>query len=111
MHQSVWEIIADALFWLQLGWVFSGFLLMAYLAFKVFPGSSELPRVDTKSSVGQSCTFGDETTYTMTTDSENGRNKLIVAGNYRLESFPEMKTPAKVIRFRSTISEQNRRLS
>jgi hypothetical protein len=111
LHPSVWETIADALFWLQLCWVFSGFLLMAYLAFRVFPRSPERPQVDTKSSVRQSCLIGDQTTHTATTDSENGRNKLIVAGNYRLESFPDVKTPAKVIRFRSTISEQNRRLS
>lgn len=40
MH-GIWETVADALFWLQLCWIFSGFLLMAYLAFKVFPTSSK----------------------------------------------------------------------
>lgn len=45
MHSRIWETVADALFWLQLGWIFSGFLLMAYLAFKVFPGASKLSNV------------------------------------------------------------------
>ena len=40
MHAGVWETVADALLWMQLCWVFSGFLLMGYLAFKVFPSPS-----------------------------------------------------------------------
>ena len=42
MQSGIWETVADTLFWLQLGWIFSGFLLMAYLAFKVFPGAPKL---------------------------------------------------------------------
>lgn len=41
MHAGVWETVADALLWMQLCWVFSGFLLMGYLAFKVFPSPSK----------------------------------------------------------------------
>lgn len=45
MQSGIWETVADTLFWLQLGWIFSGFLLMAYLAFKVFPGAPKLSNV------------------------------------------------------------------
>lgn len=41
MHAGVWETVADALLWMQLCWVFCGFLLMGYLAFKVFPSPSK----------------------------------------------------------------------
>lgn len=37
MQPTFWERIADAVFWLQLGWVVAGFGLMAYLAIKVMP--------------------------------------------------------------------------
>jgi hypothetical protein len=42
VQSGIWETVADTLFWLQLGWIFSGFLLMAYLAFKVFPAAPKL---------------------------------------------------------------------
>ena len=42
MQSPIWQTVADALFWLQLGWILSGFLLMAYLAFKVFPEAPKL---------------------------------------------------------------------
>ncbi|MBV9144781.1 MAG: hypothetical protein JO065_02615 [Acidobacteria bacterium] len=46
MQGGIWQTIADALFWLQLLWVFSGFVLMAYLAFKVFPGPANPTQPD-----------------------------------------------------------------
>jgi len=109
VHPSIWETIADALFWLQLCWVFSGFLLMAYLAFKVFPGPQELRKPDSNSNSRPMSCAAQQTTPTIGTDSENGRDKLIVAGNYRLEAFPQVTTSAKVIKFLPTVSEQNRR--
>jgi hypothetical protein len=103
VHASIWETVADTLFWLQLCWIFSGFLLMAYLALKVFPKSK--PR-DRDRSVTES----------VRPEAKNsgraGRNELMTAGNYRLESFPQISIPAgRIIEFQSIISEQNRRLS
>ena len=109
MHPSVWETIADALFWLQLFWVFSGFLLMAYLAFKVFPSPQDLRNADSSCNPQSLSCVAEETTSIIATDSENGRDKRIVAGNYRLEAFPQDTTSAKVIKFPPTISQENRR--
>ncbi|MBV9074343.1 MAG: hypothetical protein JOZ10_11970 [Acidobacteria bacterium] len=55
MQGGIWQTIADALFWLQLLWVFSGFVLMAYLAFKVFPGPANPTQPDGHPASG---TFG-----------------------------------------------------
>jgi hypothetical protein len=109
VHPSVWETIADALFWLQLFWVFSGFLLMAYLAFKVFPSPQDLRNADSSCNSRPLSCMAEETTSGIATGSENGRDKLIVAGNYRLEAFPQVTTSAKVIKFPPTISPENRR--
>jgi hypothetical protein len=46
VQAGFWQTVADALFWLQLCWVLSGFVLMAYLAFKVFPGPKVLTHPD-----------------------------------------------------------------
>jgi len=111
VHAGVWEKIADALFWLQLFWVFSGFVLMAYLAFKVFPNESKSSNSDSEqrpSRMGSSLSDHEIPNYR----AESGHaSTLMVVGNYRLESFPQRATPANVIKFRTTISEQNRRMS
>ena len=100
MHTGIWESVADTLFWLQLCWILSGFLLMVYLAFKIFPKSKSRgrngnePRADTEESSGI------------------GNRELMIAGNYRLESFPHVNlSSAKIIEFQSIISEPSRRLS
>ena len=41
MHLRIWELLADTLLWLQLGLICSGFVLMGYLSFKVFPDGSD----------------------------------------------------------------------
>jgi len=41
VQSGTWEIIADTLYWIQLVWVLSGFVLMAYLALRVFPWRNE----------------------------------------------------------------------
>lgn len=103
MHVSIWETVADTLFWLQLCWVLSGFLLMAYLAFKIFPKSKPRDRDNNVTESGRP-------------EAQNSdradRSELMIAGNYRLESFPQTSIPAgRIIEFQSIISEQNRRLS
>ena len=68
MHPGVWERLADMLFWLQLCWIFSGFLLMAYLAFKVFPDSGN-----------------SSTSQTGSVSVTPPKRELIVLGGYRFE--------------------------
>lgn len=68
MHSGIWERLADALFWLQLFWVVAGFLLMIYLAIKVFPRSEERRR-------SRSGTSGDW----------SGKREMVVLGGYRFE--------------------------
>ena len=41
MHLRIWELLADTLLWLQLSLICSGFVLMGYLAFKVFPDNAD----------------------------------------------------------------------
>jgi hypothetical protein len=60
--------LADALFWLQLGWIVSGFLLMAYLALKVFPLESRT-----------------NTSPPPPLQSTAGASQLITVGGYRVE--------------------------
>lgn len=80
MHSGLWESLVDALFWLQLTWIFSGFLLMAYFALKVFPTEKEgtNSRSDAASTVTQ-------------------RPELITLGNYRFEIAPQTTAPSNVI--------------
>jgi len=99
MHTNLWERVADTLFWLQLCWVLSGFLLMAYLAFKIFPKGKSQDRNGKQSGVESEKSMG------------ICHRELMVAGNYRLESFPRVTlSSAQIIEFQSIISEPNRRL-
>ena len=72
MHSAIWGKIVDALFWLQLTWIFSGFLLMAYFALKVFPGEKQSvnSRSDSAPQIAP-------------------RPELITLGNYRFEIAAE----------------------
>ena len=110
MHPGFWETVADTLFWLQLCWIFSGFVLMAYLAFKVFPRkqepdldrASQAQKGNSKASLSRSTWDGSK--------SNEGNPELMVAGNYRLEAFPEPSiTAIKVIEIEPLVSKQNRR--
>ncbi|PYY13359.1 MAG: hypothetical protein DMG61_13605 [Acidobacteria bacterium] len=81
MRPGIWEKVFDALFWLQLVWIFSGFLLMAYFALKVFPADKEATnsRSDSGASAAQ-------------------RPELITLGNYRFEVASDTSMPrTKVI--------------
>lgn len=101
MHTSIWERVADTLFWLQLCWILSGFLLMAYLAFKIFPKSKSQSR---NGNVTERSPESEDS-------SRAGRGELMIAGNYRLESFPQVTlSSSRIIEFQSIISEPNRRL-
>lgn len=68
MHLRIWELLADTLLWLQLGLICSGFVLMGYLAFKVFPD-----RADAEASQKSSHPFAGE------------KRELIMLGSYRFE--------------------------
>jgi len=99
VHTSIWEKVADTLFWMRLCWLLSGFLLMAYLAFKIFPRSKSQGRT------------GNELGADAAESSAMGNRGLMIAGNYRLESFPHITlSSAKIIEFQSIISEPSRRL-
>jgi hypothetical protein len=102
VHAGVWETIADALLWVQLCWVFSGFILMAYLAFKVFPNPEKCGHPDMIGSYRS----GSGTLH----DAEsNPSNQLMSSLNCGMQGSQERGIPSKVIEFRSRISEQNRR--
>jgi len=112
MHPGFWETVADALFWLQLCWIFSGFVLMAYLAFKVFPGKDESDPDPTTKSRRKNSPVTLSHAMQDRSKSNEGNQEPMVAGNYRLEAFPQPPiTTAKVIEFESIVSEQNRRWS
>ena len=73
---------------------------MAYLALKIFPKSKlqgrngNAPGTEPERSSGI------------------GNRNLMIAGNYRLESFPHTTlSSAKIVEFQSIISQPNRRLS
>jgi hypothetical protein len=68
VHPRIWETLADTLLWLQLGLICSGFVLMGYLAFKVFPDGS-----DAEVSQKSPHSFA------------NQNRELIVLGGYRFE--------------------------
>jgi hypothetical protein len=74
VHSSLWETVADALFWLQLGWVIAGFGLMAYLALKIFPPRGHADRV------------ADD----RLPKSGLGSGRSVILGGYRFESFPQI---------------------
>lgn len=101
MHTSIWEKVADTLFWLQLCWILSGFFLMAYLAVKIFPQSKS-----------QGWNGNADSDPESENSSDAGKRELMIAGNYRLESFPRVTlSSAKIVEFQSIISEPSRRLS
>ena len=105
MHPGIWEKIGEALLWLQLCWILAGFGLMIYLAFKVFPKSGDAARPDRSIAADTSAPWH---------IGYHGvdRRQSVIAGNYRLEAFPQARAQkAKVIEFRSDISEANRRFS
>jgi hypothetical protein len=86
----VWERVVDALFWLQLAWIFSGFLLMAYFALKVFPSDEER-----KNSLSDSPVPAGQ------------RPELITLGNYRFEIVADTSAPrSKVIELYPKQSER-----
>lgn len=81
MHPGWWEKVVDALFWLQLTWIFSGFLLMAYLALKVFPTDRKV-----------------KNSHSDSTASSSQRPELITLGNYRFEiAADKLTSQAKII--------------
>jgi hypothetical protein len=100
VHAGVWETIADALFWLQLCWVFSGFILMAYLAFKVFPSPEKSVHPDA---------IGSYASGTLHSAESNISNQPMSSLNRDMKKSQERGIPSKVIEFRSRISERNRR--
>jgi hypothetical protein len=102
VHAGVWETIADALFWLQLCWVFSGFILMAYLAFKVFPNPEKSGHPDMIG--GYRSGSG-----TLHDAESNISNQLMSSLNCGMEAAQQRGIECKIIEFRIRISEQNRR--
>jgi hypothetical protein len=91
LHPGLWEKVVDALFWLQLAWIFSGFLLMAYFALKVFPSDKEEigSRSESKASTAQ-------------------RPELITLGNYRFEIVADTSAHrSKVIELYPRQSDRN----
>lgn len=102
MHPGFWEKVADLLFWIQLCWVVVGFLLMAYLAIKVFPKATDS---DLKRGAWRERSSGQPPTMRFACTQETAS---FVAGSYRLEAFPEVAPPGKVIDIRSIIPEKDR---
>ena len=108
LQPGFWEKIGEALLWLQLCWIVAGFGLMVYLAFKVFPKSENASRRD-----GRKDTSHAEQPGSWCIGYDGAERQLsLVAGNYRLEAFPQKRgISAEIIEFRSEISARNRRLS
>jgi len=114
VHSGLWETVADTLFWLQLCWIFSGFVLMAYLAFKVFPGKQEADPDPNRGSESQRenlpRTLSHPTRDRRVMNEEISKPRIV--GDYRLEAFPQAPVArAKVIEFELLVSKQNRRWS
>jgi len=80
LHSGLWENLVDALFWLQLTWILSGFLLMAYFALKVFPKDKE--RMNSRSDASPNA---------------RQRSELVTLGNYRFEITSQATPPTNVI--------------
>jgi hypothetical protein len=82
VHPRIWETLADTLLWVQLGLICSGFVLMGYLAFKVFPDGSDGEASHSSHSFA------------------SPKRELVVLGGYRFEVTQDS-TPAgpKVIEF------------
>jgi len=90
VHLGMWERLTDALFWLQVGWIVSGFLLMGYLAVKVFPRDSD----------GQSPSAP-----------ALPKRELITLGNYRFEVPSDVSTSrCNIIELPQRKSERQRSL-
>jgi|SRR5437868_9452572 len=68
LHPHIWETLADTLLWLQLGLICSGFVLMGYLALKVFPDGC-----DAEDSEKSSHSLASQ------------KRELIILGGYRFE--------------------------
>lgn len=91
MHSGWWEKVVDALFWLQLTWIFSGFLLMAYFALKVFPTDKKAKNSHSDSAVPTS-----------------QRPELITLGNYRFEiAADKLTSQAKIIELYTQHTERD----
>ena len=104
MHSGIWEKIGEAFLWLQLCWIVAGFALMLYLAMRVFPKSDE--------PLGRDRRGADGTPKWHIGYDGIDRRQSVVAGNYRQEAFPQKRlSKAKIIEFRTEISERNRRFS
>jgi hypothetical protein len=89
MQPITWERLADALFWLQLGWVVAGFGLMAYLAIKVMPRSS---------------------TSRNETENISSKPNMVVLGGYRFEITQETGAARpKVVELRPDYVDGHRR--
>lgn len=102
MHAGIWETIADALFWLQLCWVFSGFLLMAYLAFKVFPTPAKPIQSD-----GMAALHVDDGLQKSRSESA-GSKQLLTGMNSNLGSLQLRGRSTELAEFRNTISRHRR---
>jgi len=89
LHSSLWEKLADALFCFQLTWIFSGFLLMAYFALKVFPTDKE--RENSHSDPAPSVR----------------KAELITLGSYRFEVPTETRPSSNVIELYRKQSDRN----
>jgi hypothetical protein len=89
LHSGLWEKLADAFFWLQLTWILSGFLLMAYFALKVFPADKECrnSRSDSVPSPRKA--------------------ELITLGSYRFEVPTETTAPSNVIELYQKHNDRN----
>ena len=107
MHPGIWEKIGEALLWLQMCWILAGFALMIYLALKVFPKFRDTPAAENQRGTDMDISASWSAGY----DGVN-QPQSVVAGNYRLEAFPQKRRDkAKVIEFRPEISASNRRFS
>jgi hypothetical protein len=82
VHSGIWEVIADTLYWLQIVWILSGFALMAYLAFRVFPWRDETQNAPSLTRVLPWQNPDNST--------ERARARTIVAGSYRFDwNYPQ----------------------
>ena len=90
MVSRIWQTMADVLYWIQLGWIVCGFLLMGYLAFRIFPYEAE----EDSHKKHKPAT---------SPDLKRPKRDWFLAGNYRLEEFPELPAQqAAMLPFRST---------
>ena len=85
MHSGTWEVIAETLYWIQLVWILSGFALMAYLAFRVFPWRDDAQdfSLSRRTTIGFSSRNGVPATFDLAQPAS--KRQIIVAGSYRFE--------------------------